>query len=193
MSTVWKILFTCSIAYAFITGNGSSASAALLESGDRAVALMLTLTGAMTLWSGLVEILQDTGDVARLGRWFRRVARPLFPEVRDRESWDAMSMNLAANLLGLGNAATPSGIEAARRLAGQGDGGRRGLGMLLVLNNTGLQLIPTTVMTLRKSAGSAAPAKIWLPTLLVSAISTAVGVTMMVMLQKWGRRHARNG
>lgn len=193
MTTIWKILFICSIAYAFIMGNGRSAAESLLGCGEKSIGLMLTLTGAMTLWSGLMEILQDTGDVARLGRWFRRIARPLFPGVTDDASWDAMSMNLSANLLGLGNAATPSGIEASKRLAGQGTAGLRGLAMLLVLNNTGLQLLPTTVLTLRQTAGSAAPACIWLPTLAASAISTAVGVTVMLLLQKWRCAGAGNG
>lgn len=140
-----------------------------------------------------MEILQDTGDVPRIGRWFRCIAKPLFPGVTDDASWDAMSMNIAANLLGLGNAATPSGIEASKRLAEQGPEGLRGLGMLLVLNNTGLQLIPTTVLALRQAAGSAAPARIWLPTLAASAISTVVGVTLMLLLQKWRGVNAGNG
>lgn len=91
--------------------------------------------------------------------------QPLVRRDLSEESWAAMGMNLAANLLGLGNAATPFGIRAAQLLAGQGADGLRGLLVLLVINNSGLELMPSAVMTLRQQAGSVAPGAIWLPTL----------------------------
>ena len=191
MSAIWKILFIGAIAYALITGNGSSITFSLMQSGEQAVHMVMTLLGAMTLWSGLMEILCATGDVARIGRMLHRLGRPLFPGLSDETCWNAMGMNISANLLGLGNAATPSGIDASIRLAAQGEEGLRALGMLLVLNNTGLQLIPTTVIALRQSAGSADPAGVWLPTMLVSAISTLVGILVLLMLDKWRRRGCR--
>ena len=100
----------------------------------RLFALMLTLLGTMTLWSGLMEILAASGDAHRLGKAFRRVLKPLFPGLRDEDAWNAITMNLSANLLGLGNAATPAGIEAAKRLAVLGKTGLNALGMLLVLD-----------------------------------------------------------
>lgn len=188
MGRIWTIVMAGACVYALFTGNAQGASAALLGSGEDAVKLLLTLLGTMTLWSGLMEILAASGDLERLGRFFRRAARPIFPGLEDDACWSAMSMNLSANLLGLGNAATPAGIEAARLLAAQGQTGLNALAMLLVMNNTGLQLIPTTVITLRQAAGSADPAGIWLPTLAVSLSATAAGVLLMYCIQRRGRK-----
>ena len=88
-----------------------------------------------------------------VSRWMRKLLQPLVRRDLSEESWAAMGMNLAANLLGLGNAATPFGIRAAQLLAGQGADGLRGLLVLLVINNSGLELMPSAVMTLRQQAG----------------------------------------
>ena len=185
------MLLLLSALLALMTGRTGEAAAALLDSGEKAVALMMTLLAAMTLWSGLMEILSASGDVQRLGRVFRRVLRPLFPGLDDDAAWNAVTLNLSANLLGLGNAATPAGIEAARRLASLGETGLRALAMLLVLDNASLQLIPTTVMTLRQAAGARDPADIWGMTLLVSGASAVLAAALMTMISAGGRRHER--
>lgn len=184
MSRIWMILVLASVVTSCINGTSGEAAKGLLESGGDAVRLMMTLLGTMALWSGLMEILDATGDVVRLGRGFRRIARPLFPGLKNEECWSAMGMNLAANLLGLGNAATPAGIAAAKMLAAQGETGLRALAMLLALDNASLQLMPTTVITLRQTAGSSAPADIWVPTLIVSGVSTAAAIILMVIIQR---------
>ena len=182
MSRIWTIVMLAAAALCVLTGREGETAAALLDSGTQAVTLMMTLLGAMTLWSGLMEILTRTGDVARLGRLFRRTMQPLFPGLTDDGAWEALSVNLAANLLGLGNAATPAGVEAAKRLSALGPVGLRALAMLLVLDNAGLQLLPTTVITLRQSAGARNPADIWGMTMLVSVIATVVGAGLMALL-----------
>lgn len=188
LNGMFVLLCTASCAYAMVTNGTNGAMKGVLDSGNRAVTLVLTLLGSMTLWSGLMEVLSATGDVKRLGHALRRVLAPLFPGVRDERCWSAMGMNLAANLLGLGNAATPAGVEAARLLSAQGQGGLQALAMLLVVNNAGLQLLPTTVMGLRSAAGAANPADIWLPTLAVSAFGTAVACLLMCLVQRGGKR-----
>ncbi len=180
---IWTILLLCAAALALVGGNSGETARALLESGNQAVNLLMTLLASMTLWSGLMEILCETGDAARLGRLFRRVLKPLFPGLKDDAAWNAISMNLSANLLGLGNAATPAGIDAAKRLAALGEPGLRALAMLLALDNASLQLIPTTVITLRQSAGAADPADIWGMTLIVSGASTVIAILLMRCFQ----------
>lgn len=180
-----------SCALCILTGREGETASALLDSGEQAVTLMLTLLGAMTLWSGLMEILTQTGDVARLGKLFRKLAQPLFPGLQDDAAWDALSVNLAANLLGLGNAATPAGVEAARRLSALGATGMRALAMLLVLDNAGLQLLPTTVITLRQAAGARNPADIWGMTMVVSAIATVAGAGLLTLLSMRTDRRLR--
>lgn len=193
MASAWVVLVLGASVYALLTGQAGSAAQALLSSGEQAVRLLMTLLAGMMLWSGVMEILCASGDVARLGRVFRRMLRPLFPGVEDQAAWDAISMNLSANLLGLGNAATPAGIEAAKRLSALGQPGMEALAMLLALDNAGLQLIPTTVITLRQSAGAAAPADIWGMTLLVSGAATVMAVLFMMLVRKgeglYGRIH----
>lgn len=178
------MLSGCTVA--LLTGKINASAQAVVGSGERALALCLTLAGGMGVWSGLMEILRATGDVDRIGRGLRRILRPLMPGVEDDAAWSAMGLNLAANLLGLGNAATPAGVEAAALLSRGGEAGLRALAMLLVMNNTSLQLLPSTVIALRSAAGAADPADIWWPTLVVSGVSTLVGVALMVLLQ--GRR-----
>ncbi len=111
---------------------------------------MLTLLGTMTLWSGLMEVLLRTGDVAKLGLLIRKLFGRHSRALPDADCWEAVGMNLAANVLGLGNAATPPGVSAAKQLAAHGEPGLRVLALLLVLNNSGLQVLPTTVLTLRQ-------------------------------------------
>ena len=191
MGTIWTGLITLSAIAALACGKTGEAALALLASGSEAVRLMLTLLATMTLWSGLMEILAESGDADRLGRVFRRVLRPLFPGLQDEASWNAITMNLSANLLGLGNAATPAGIEAAKRLAALGKTGLNALGMLLVLDNAGLQFIPTTVITLRQAAGAADPADIWGMTLLVSGAASAMAIILMKVLTAGGKGYER--
>lgn len=184
MGRIWMVLMLASAALAVMSGRGGAVASALLSSGEQAVELLLTLLATMTMWSGLMEILAQAGDVKRLGRVFRRVMRPLFPGLKDEKAWDAISMNLSANLLGLGNAATPAGIEAARLLAEKGETGLRALAMLLVLDNTSLQLLPTTVITMRQAAGASNPADVWGMTLLISGIGMAAAVMLMKLVQR---------
>lgn len=190
MSKIWSAALIFSLLAAFVSGRTGAASQALLESGGAAVELTITLLGTMTLWSGLMEILAETGDVRRIGSMLRRVLRPLFPGLTDNACWEAMSLNLSANLLGLGNAATPAGIEAARLLARQGEIGLRALAMLLALNNSSLQLMPTTVIALRAAAGSSDPAGIWPAAMASSAAATVAAAFLMA----WrNRRRVRHG
>ena len=188
MNRVWCVLVVAGGAAALLGDGGAGAAAQLLQSGQSAVELMLVLAGSMVLWSGVMEILNRTGDVERLGRVLARVLSPLFGGLKDGECWSAMGMNIAANVLGLGNAATPAGIRAAQLLEKQGEAGLRALAMLLVLNNSGLQLLPTTVMTLRSAAGAANPADVWLPGLLTSGAATVCGLVLMGLINRGGLR-----
>lgn len=188
MGRIWTVLMLSSAAIALLTGRAGQAAANLLNSGNQAVELMLTLLAAMTLWSGLMEIMSASGDVSRLGKVFRRILRPLFPGLTDDAAWHAISLNLSANLLGLGNAATPAGIEAAKRLSALGKPGLLSLAMLLALDNASLQLIPTTVITLRQAAGAVNPADIWGSTIAVSGASACLTAFLMKFAQRRQQR-----
>ena len=179
MGRVFFILTTLSLMLALLTNRAPSAASALLTSAESGVSLMLTLLGTMTLWSGLMEVLLRTGDVAKLGLLIRKLFGRHSRALPDADCWEAVGMNLAANVLGLGNAATPPGVSAAKQLAAHGEPGLRVLALLLVLNNSGLQVLPTTVLTLRQAAGAQHPADIWGAMLISSAAATAAGVILL--------------
>ena len=183
---VWIVMVFCSCVLSVCTGRGANVMEALNAGGKQAVELMLELMGAMVLWSGLMEQLEESGDMARVGRGLQRFAGRIFPGVGDTQTWAAVGMNVSANFFGLGNAATPAGIRAAQLLSRQGENGLRVLSMLLVVNNSGLQLIPTTVIALRSAAGAANPADIWMPTLLSSGAATITAVLLMLVLIRRG-------
>lgn len=189
MNRPWCIIVMISFIMAIVSGRAGATAQAVLEGGDAAVTMLLKLTGSMVLWSGMMEILHASGDVERMGCWLRKGLKGLFPSVEDHASWSAMGMNMAANLLGLGNAATPAGVQAAQLLSRQGEGGARALAMLLVINNTSPQVIPSTVMALRRAAGARNPADIWPVTMAASLAATAAGVGLMLLLQRKGGRH----
>ena len=191
MGKIWMMFMCVSCVFSVMGGRADESCAALMASGSRAVEMTMELMGAMVLWSGMMEQLGASGDLERLGKCIRRLLRPLFPRVKDDEAWSAVGMNVAANLLGLGNAATPAGVRAADLLSRQGEDGARALAMLLALNNSGLQLMPTTVMQLRSAAGAANPADIWLPTLVSSAAATVTAVVLMMLLNGRGKRECR--
>ena len=149
MRRVWGVLLCLSVSAALGFGRWDEAAAAVLAAGNQALSLGMTLIGGMMIWGGLMAILQESGAMGPVSRWMRKLLQPLVRRDLSEESWAAMGMNLAANLLGLGNAATPFGIRAAQLLAGQGADGLRGLLVLLVINNSGLELMPSAIMTLR--------------------------------------------
>ena len=123
MGIFWTLMVTVSLVYGAVSGRLSAVTAAALEGAAAAVELVLVMAGALCLWSGVLELMRRSGMAAGLSRLLRPVLRRLLPQAgRDEETLDALSANVSANLLGLGNAATPLGIQAACRMA-RGCGG----------------------------------------------------------------------
>ena len=178
MTVVWTGMVAVSVLCGLATGRGAEVAAAAIEGAGAAVELCLSIAGMMCLWSGVMEVMRRSGLAEGLTRLLRPVLRRLFPGCAgDRETMDSVAANVSANLLGLGNAATPLGLQAARRM-GRNCGGRASdeLCMLVVCNTASIQLIPTTVATVRAAAGSAAPFDILQAVWLASALSVGVGI-----------------
>ena len=178
MTVVWTGMVAVSVLCGLATGRGAEVAAAAIEGAGAAVELCLSIAGMMCLWSGVMEVMRRSGLAEGLTRLLRPVLRRLFPGCAgDRETMDSVAANVSANLLGLGNAATPLGLQAARRM-GRNCGGRASdeLCMLVVCNTASIQLIPTTVATVRAAAGSAAPFDILPAVWLASALSAWVGI-----------------
>lgn len=178
MAAIWTGMVVASIFCGLATGNGPAVAAAAMEGAAAAVELCLSMAGVLCLWMGVMEIMRRSGLSDALSRLLRPLLRRLYPDfARDREIMDTISANLSANLLGLGNAATPLGLEAAREMSRRSNGvACDGLCMLVVCNTASFQIIPTTVAAVRAGAGSAAPFDILPATWLASAISVTVGI-----------------
>ena len=178
MSKLWTIALMIALIYGSMTGKGSETGMAALEGAPAAVKLILETGALICLWSGVMEVMRRSGLTAILSRLLRPVLRRLFPRAsRDQETLDALTSNVSANLLGLGNAATPLGIRAARRMA-QGCGGTASheLCLLVVLNSASIQLLPTTVAGVRSALGSADPFDILPAVWTASLLSVLAGL-----------------
>ena len=177
MSVVFLVLVGISILGALLTGNGAALGAAVQTGAQAGITLAISIGGSLCLWSGMGRVLDNAGFTGFLARLFRPLLRRLFPESRkDPQLAQLLSGNLCANLLGLGNAATPLGIGAAKALAGGKTVAGDSLCRLIVLNTASIQLIPGTVAGLRASLGASHPFDILPAVWLSSFCSAALGL-----------------
>ena len=178
MAWIWTGMAVLSILCGLATGRGELVAAAAVEGAQAAVELCVSIAGMLCLWTGVMEIMRRSGLAEGLSRLLRPVLSALFPQVsKDRGVMDSISANVSANLLGLGNAATPLGIEAVRRMERKSPGtASDAMCMLVVCNTASIQLIPTTVASVRAAAGSTAPFDILPAVWLASALSVGVGI-----------------
>lgn len=180
-------IYLISLVYALITGRVAEISAAAIEGAGAAVTLCISLCGMICLWSAVMELMSRSGLSAKLSRLLRPLLGRLFPRaVGDGETMEALSANVSANLLGLGNAATPAGIKAAlglKRLSGK-SGASNELCMLVVMNTASIQLLPTTVAALRASMGAASPFDILPAVWLTSLVSVSAGITAAKIFER---------
>ena len=187
MTFVVTGLFLLSFIFGFGRGTMAEVSAAALSGASSAVELCLSMVGTLCLWNGVMTVLERSSLGFHLSRALRVILRRLFPKGgQDAETLTALSGNLSANLLGLGNAATPMGIRAATKMA-EGCGGvaSNELCRLVVLNTASVQLLPTTVAALRSAAGCQTPLDILPAVWLSSLISVAAGLGAAKLLERW--------
>ena len=178
MAVIWAVMVGASILCGAATGQGEAVASAALEGAQAGVELCLAMAGVLCLWMGVMEIMRRSGLAQGLSRLLRPVLRRLYPDFAQEEAvMEAVSANLSANVLGLGNAATPLGLEAARQMARRTPGvASDGLCMLVVCNTASVQLIPATVAGLRAAAGCRAPFDILPAVWLASAVSVTAGI-----------------
>ena len=190
MSMLWTGMVAAAILCGLATGRGPEVAAAAMEGARAAVDLCLSIAGMLCLWTGVMEVMRRSGLSGQLSRLLRPVLGRLFPEAAgDRRIMDSISANVSANLLGLGNAATPLGIEAAKGLAKKSPGrASDGLCMLIVCNTASIQLIPTTVAAVRAAEGCAAPFDILPAVWLASGLSVCAGILACKLLSRLWRR-----
>ena len=195
MSVVWVGMVVVALICGVVTGRASDVAAAAVSGAAGAVELCISMAGMLCLWMGVMEVMHRSGLSHKLARALGPVLRRLFPDFAgDREVMDVVSANVSANLLGLGNAATPLGLEAARRMARRSPGvASDSLCMFVVCNTASIQLIPTTVASLRAAAGCASPFDILPATWFASTLSVLAGITAAKVLARVWRDRGGGG
>ena len=190
MSWIYTGILILSIGSAMALGKGQELAAAIPQGAQSGVTLVLSLSGSILLWSGVGKLMDRVGITAFLSRVLRPLLERLFPSTRkDARLAQHISGNVCANLLGLGNAATPMGIRAVKQFAASRNDGvaTNEMCRFIVLNTASIQLIPATVAAVRAGLGSAAPFDILPAVWITSICSAAAGLTAAWLLGK--RRH----
>lgn len=188
MSWVWTFFMLLSVLCAALNGNGAALSKAVPEGAQAGISLGISLAGSMCLWTGVGSLLEKAGITGMLSRLLRPFLKRLFPSSQyDRKLEDALSANICANILGLGNAATPQGIAAAKRLR-KDDTATDELCRLVVLNTASIQLIPANVAAVRSALGASEPFCILGAVWLSSICSAGLGILLAWLLGRIARR-----
>ena len=186
MGKIFCFLFVAALLFGGLGGRMGEVAAALPQGAGNAVQLVLSIAGTICVWSGVMEVMDQSGLTKKISRALSPVIEALFGrQGQDPEARDALSQNMAANLLGLGSAATPAGLRAAARLAQTG--GRPdcdGVLRLIVLNSASLQLIPANVAAVRAAAGSAHPFAILPAVWRASAASVCAALLAAALLAR---------
>ena len=189
MSWIWTGFILISLIFSTFEKTGGTLAAAVLEGAQAGATLAMSMAGAICLWSGVGKLMEAAGITAILSRLLSPLLHRVFPSTKtDTALAGDLSANICANFLGLGNAATPMGISAARRLK-RGSTATDELCRLIVLNTASIQLIPANVAAVRASLGCATPFDILPAVWLSSLISASLGVTVAWLCGRFCRDH----
>lgn len=188
LNIIWPIFIIISFIFALFTGRISELNNAIFDSAADAVEMTITFLGTMCLWNGLMRIVKETSMIDKLSNAISPVMKILFPNIKKGEkAYKEISINIIANLLGLGNAATPLGIKAMKTLQEENikkDTLSNSMAMFIVLNTASLQIIPSTVIAIRTSLGSAEPCSIIFPVWCVTILADISGIIATKILMK---------
>ena len=188
MNYIWAGMIVFSFISAVFSGRLQEVSDGITDGADEAIEIVLSLLGIIMLWSGVMEIAERSGLTQKISKMLSPMLKLIFPKLDLKsDTANAISMNISANLLGLGSAATPLGIEAMKRL--YNEGGKKDFATdymirFVVINTAALHLIPTTIAMFRQNYGAKVPMDILPASILTSAIALTVGVSMSAILGK---------
>ncbi len=190
LSWIWIFLIGAAILCAAVTGRGHDLSGAVMDGAQSGITLSISIAGSLCLWSGVGRLMDAGGLAGLLSRVLSPILHRLFPStVADKKLGGALSANICANILGLGNAATPMGIQAVKRMVDPARPGRATDEMcrLIVLNTASIQLIPTTVAAVRSGLGALSPFDILPAVWFTSVCSAGLGLTAACLLGRFSR------
>lgn len=182
MNIFWLMMMLSSILVLLIT-NPSAMLSEMIGASTSALELCFELVAVYVVWLGFIELIDASGLSDKLAKLLRPLIKKIF-KVDNEEIQKIIALNVSANMLGVGNAATPMGIRAMQALDDGSGKANFAMIMLVVINATSIQLLPTTVIGLRSSAGSENPADIILPTLIVTITTTVLGILLVHGVEK---------
>ena len=191
LNILWPIFIIISYIYACFSGNIENINIGIFDSCKSAVELTITFLGTITLWSGIMQIAKDSSLSKKLTIILKPFIKFLFPEINEKDKvHEEISLNIIANILGLGNAATPLGLKAMKSLSKKTSSSNtlsNPMAMLILLNTASLQIIPTTVIALRTSLCSTDPTKIIFPVWVSTICAAIAGVISVKFFIKIGK------
>lgn len=180
MNKIWLIIIAFSLIYGIATGRGEILSNVILSIPKEAFSLLITMITAACFWSGMMKVMESVGIVEFIAKRIRPLFKLIMPKLKDEQALNYVSMNIAANIFGLGYAATPSGLKAVKRMQelNKGDKSEATDEMVtfLVLNTAGVTLIPTSVMAIRASLGSLNPSDMLIYPIIATLLSCVSGL-----------------
>lgn len=184
---LWALLIIIGIIFSLLTGNASGINQEILNSGTSTLEILIITIPLLIMWMGLLKIAEDSGLLVILSSFLKRIIKPLFPKVKSNKALNYISSNIIANMFGLGSAATPFGLKAMQEL--QNENNKKGeasssMITFLVLNTSGVTIIPTTVISLRMLYHSNSPSRIIITSLLSTIIASAVGLFIDYLIRR---------
>lgn len=191
LNILWPLFIIISYIYACFSGNLENINTGIFESTKSAVELCLTFMGTITLWCGIMQIATKSSLSKKISKFLHPLIHLLFPEIdKNDKVYNEISLNITANILGLGNAATPLGLKAMQSLQKRNENKDKlsnSMAMLVLLNTASLQLIPTTVIAIRSSMNSENPTSIILPVWLSTICAAIAGILAVKIFIKFGK------
>lgn len=188
LNKIWPVFIILSFIYALLKSKMPELNDSIFNSCSQTVEMLLTFLGIMCMWNGIMQIIKETTLIDKIKKLLKPFMKFLFPELNKKsKAYEEMSMNIVANLLGLGNAATPLGLKAMQSLQEENENKEtlsNTMIMFLVLNTASIQIIPTTIIAIRSSLGAENPAKIIVPVWISTIMAASAGIFTVKILSK---------
>lgn len=188
LNKIWPLFIIISFVYAIYSGNISNINNAIFDSAEQTVNLSLTMFGTLCLWNGIMKIAINTRLINLITKILNPILRRIFPDINEDENvYKEISMNIIANILGLGNAATPLGLKAMKSLQKKNKDKNslsNSMAIFIVLNTASIQIIPTTVIAIRNSLNSNNPTAMMVPIWIATICATTVAIIVSKILMK---------
>ena len=187
LNVIWTVILISSFTYSFFAGTVDETVTTLLESGKTSVEFMLKTGAVMVMWSGFMEVAKKSGLTGVISHVLSPFIRKVFKGIgKNSEEENLISTNLAANMMGLSNAATPLGMKAMKKLSEKSDGktATDNMCMLCIINCASLQLIPSTLIAMRSASESASPGEITVPIWIVSSLTLIFAIILAKFMER---------